>query len=96
MKKSNSVRELLLMVHSFGREGIILSFSNEAVEKITYLCDEYSSLFAASIIIEAYIELRNDRTFDEWRTTNVEQNGSKYTVLCQLYRNRIFEVWTIS
>lgn len=88
-----SIRELLYMINGFAKEGVVVFFSNDAVEKLNYLFQKHPTIFIASIVIESYTKLRDGRMFEGWYTIEIDVG---YTVLCRLYRNRVFEVWTIS
>ncbi len=57
------------------------------------LFQQHSGLFVAANIIQAYRNLRNDQIYDVWNTVYTDYG---YTILCRLYYNRIFEIWTIS
>jgi hypothetical protein len=89
-----SIREIFYMFNGFAKEGIITHFREEAIGTMNELHNNNTSI--VTIPIKAYLELRDNRIFEQWYTTEVEHNGVKHTVLYQLYRNRIFEIWTIS
>ncbi len=63
---NNALRTLLYMTNSFAKEGVVASFSNEAIEKLLLLFEEYPSNAVVAMIVEAYTELRDDRTFEQW------------------------------
>jgi hypothetical protein len=87
------IHKIFYMFNGFAKEGIIPHFSQGSIETFNTLYKSDNSVIM--IPIKAYIELRDNRTFDQWYATDIEHNGISCMVLCQLYRNRIFEVWAI-
>ncbi|TAE28949.1 MAG: hypothetical protein EAZ92_07205 [Candidatus Kapaibacterium sp.] len=85
---NNSVREILMIVNGFSKEGIILVFGVNALDSIQEIANDYSVMFVMMIIVKAYKFLRDERRFDDVYVADYEG----FTITCSLYKNRIFEI----
>ncbi len=85
---NNSVREMLMLINAFSKEGIILVFGVNAIDSIQQIASDYSVMFAMTIVVKAYKFLRDERRFDQIYVGDYEG----FTVTCSLYKNRIFEI----
>jgi hypothetical protein len=88
---NSSIQEMLRLMNGFSSEGIITVFSQNAIDSLETIAQQYSAMVAITILIRAYRTLRDDRTYDVWYSG--EYSG--YTVTCRLTKNRIFEVWVV-
>jgi hypothetical protein len=90
---NSSIGDICRMYNGFAGEGVLVRLSSNAISSLEHFyANELRAIYA---IIEAYLDMRDKRLFNEWRMVPIVRADMNVTVLCQLYRNRIFEVWTI-